>query len=292
MKTKKFLSSVFAVTAASLAFVACSSNDDATDETVDNNLIRIEAIHPSQVTRVNDTGFDSGDSIGVYVVSDSTTLQPGGNELNNALFSYSGSAWTSVRNYYWNEGTHDVYAYYPYQGTIDDTEEFVFELPADQSTDTGYSSADFLWAKAESQTASASPVKLSFSHVLSKVVVELVKSDDYEGDLPTDMEVYIHSLETTAAIDLSTGSSSVNTSSTMNSVKAKKLSDTEFTAIVVPQRISSRRPLVEVVSGNVSYMMEGTISIKQGYQHTITVTLSKSPEQAEIEIGGGIGSWD
>jgi hypothetical protein len=62
-------------------------------------------------------------------------------------------------------------------------------------------------------------------------------------------------------------------------------------ACVVPQNITSRRPLVEVVTGGVSYLMEGKISLKQGMRHTITVTLDKSPEQMKIEIGGEIGGW-
>ena len=78
----------------------------------------------------------------------------------------------------------------------------------------------------------------------------------------------------------------------MESVKCRKLSSTEFTACIVPQRIASRRPLVEVVTDNISYMLEGTISLKQGFQSTITVTLTQSPEQVAIEIGGGMEGWD
>jgi hypothetical protein len=46
------------------------------------------------------------------------------------------------------------------------------------------------------------------------------------------------------------------------------------------------------VSGNVSYLLEGTISYKQGMQSTIVVTLTKNPEQTKIEIGGSMGSWN
>jgi hypothetical protein len=49
---------------------------------------------------------------------------------------------------------------------------------------------------------------------------------------------------------------------------------------------------VEVVSGTVSYLLEGTISYKQGMQSTIVVTLSKNPEQTKIEIGGSLGGWN
>jgi hypothetical protein len=60
---------------------------------------------------------------------------------------------------------------------------------------------------------------------------------------------------------------------------------------VVPQNITTRRPLVEVISGGVSYLMEGKISLKPGMRHTITVTLDKNPEQTKIDIGGSIEGW-
>jgi len=37
--------------------------------------------------------------------------------------------------------------------------------------------------------------------------------------------------------------------------------------------------------------MEGKISYKPGYRHTITVTLDKNPEKIKIEIGGEISGW-
>ena len=71
----------------------------------------------------------------------------------------------------------------------------------------------------------------------------------------------------------------------------QKLSKNLYAAIVVPQNISSRRRLVEITMGNISYLMEGTMSFKQGFQHTITVTVTENPQQAEISIGGGIEGW-
>jgi len=127
---------------------------------------------------------------------------------------------------------------------------------------------------------------------MANVVIKLEKGDDYEGEIPSDCEAYVHSTYTTAVIDISTGGSAKYSDSDTYEIKAKKLDNTTFTACVVPQRIDSRRPLVEVVSGNVSYLLEGTISYKQGMQSTIVVTLSKNPEQTKIEIGGSMGSWN
>lgn len=291
MKKNLFLAMM--VMTATAMFVSCSNEDEIEKtEQFDPNVIRLEAVHPSQVTRVNSLGFDAEDQIGVFVAAEGITLQAIGNSVNNGQFTYDGSNWNPKRRYLWNEGKHDVYAYYPYQAEVNDVEDMAFSVQLDQSTAAGYSESDFLWAKAEGQQAGVSPVVLQFRHIMSRAVVELVKGDKYEGDIPEDAEVYIHNTVTLATVDIATGSSSKDNYAGLETIKMQKLQTGKYGAIVVPQRIDSRRPLVEVIVGNVSYLMEGTMSFKQGYQHTISITLNSNPQQTEIEIGGGIGNWD
>lgn len=286
----KFLP-IASITFAALTLSSCS-NDETQEEVVNEREIRIEAVYPSLQTRANCTGFDSGDEIGVFVVPEGAILQPFGNTVNNGCYTYDGSKWTPSRKFYWNEGKNNVYAYYPYVAEVKDTEAFTFKVSSNQSTTMGYSESDFLWAKAEGQQASASPVSLKFSHVLSRALVEIVKGEDYEGDLPDNMEVYLHNTVTTANVDLAAGASCKDPFAGAETIKMRKLSQKLYAAIVVPQNISTRRPLVEVLMGNISYLMEGTMSFKQGFQHTITITITENPQQAEISIGGGIGNWD
>ena len=282
----------FIAVAAAMTFAACESeNPEISKET--SSEIHISALHPSVETRANDSGFEKGDQIGLYVVEASSALQPGGNTVNNGCFEYSGSSWVAQNKYFWNNGTYNVYAYYPYAKRVEDTESYCFDLPTDQSTNEGFSSADFMWASAQNQKATASPVSLKFSHCLSNVEVVLTKADNYgDGEIPSDAQVFIHGTYTSANVDLSNGGVTANSDKNLGTIKTRKIGSNKYSAIVVPQRISSRRPIVEVVCGNVSYIMEGQLSFKPGYRHTITVTLSKSPEQVEIEIGGSIGGWN
>lgn len=278
--------------AGTIAFVACDSVDSEISQNKPD-IIQINAIHPSTQTRANDSGFEKGDQIGIFVTEISSTLQPAGNMVNNGCYEYNGTSWVAKNRYFWNNGTYNVYAYYPYATRVNDTESFSFDLPTDQSTDAGFSTADFLWAKSENQRAGTEPVSLKFSHCMSNVNVVLAKADDYgEGEIPADAKVFIHGTYTSANIDLLNGGVTVDSSKSLGSIKTKKIGANKYSAIVIPQRITSRRPLVEVICGNVSYIMEGQLSFKPGYRHTITVTLSKSPEQVQIEIGGSIGGWN
>ncbi len=274
--------------AAAMSLSCCSDDAPVVDNSA-NEVAFICEYEPS--ARATDTRFENNDRIGIYMVADGSTLQLGGNELNNELFSFDGTAWKSARKVYWNNGRHNVYAYYPYSATVNDTEDYTFTLAADQSTHEGYTASDFIWASKEGVTASADPVTLLFSHRMSKAIVKIEKSADFEGNIPDDCEVYIHSTVGTASVDLSNGGVSKDPYAGTMTIRANKISNTEFHAIVVPQNIESRRPLVEVVSQGVSYLMEGKLSFKQGYSHTLIVTLTKNPSQTKIDIGGSIGGW-
>ena len=288
---------LLAYAAAAMVLAACN-NDEVTEPkfVADEGEIQLDFIHPGN-TRATDTHFEAKDCIGVYVTAEAEALQIGGNEVNNELFTYNGTSWTSKRKVYWNEGKHDVYAYFPYAKTINDIENYSFTVQTDQNATadadglTGYTKSDFLWAGAKSVTASNNPVKMKFGHKMSNVVVKLIKGENYSGEISSATEVYIHSTVTKASIDLSTGDVSKDDYAGTGSIRCRQLLSTEYTACVVPQNITSRRPLVEVITGGVSYLMEGKISLKPGYRHTITVTLDKNPETLQIEIGGEIVGW-
>lgn len=282
---------IFILAVGAMMMAACSNDEtNAPTYVADEGEIQLQFLHPG-ATRATDTQFENTDQIGVYVTAADAQLQIGGNEVNNELFTYNGTSWTSARKVYWNDGTHNVYAYYPYTTSVNDIQDYSFTVQADQSTAEGYTRSDFLWAGRQDVAASASPVSMQFAHKLTSVVVKLEKGDNYSGDIPATTEVYIHSTVTKAVIDLSTGDAAKDDYAGTGSVKCRQVSASEYRAIVVPQNITTRRPLVEVISQGVSYLMEGKISLKPGYRHTITVTLDKNPEQTKIDIGGEIGNW-
>lgn len=275
----------------------CSCGKESSEDMLPRDEVQLNFIHPGAETRATDTSFENRDRVGVFVTAQDETLQIGGNEVNNELFVFNGTTWVSSRKVYWDKGGHDVYAYYPYAVGVNDIENYSFIVQADQNASadenglTGYEKSDFLWSCAKGVTASASPVNMKFAHKMSNVVVKLVKGENYTDDIPSATEVYIHSTVAKASIDLATGDAAKDDYAGSSSIRCRQMSATEYTACIVPQNITTRRPLVEVITGGVSYLMEGKLSFKQGYRHTITVTLEKNPEQTKIEIGGEIGGW-
>lgn len=274
-----------------MAMAACSSDDEQVPPVAEGE-IQLMFLHPSGQTRATDTSFENTDEIGVYVTAADSKLQLGGNEVNNEKFVFNGMSWTSPRKVYWNEGRHNVYAYYPYTRTVNDVEDYKFRVQTDQSTAEGYGKSDFLWASLSDIPASNSAVSMQFAHKLSCVNVILEKGESYQGEIPVNTEVYLYSTVPDALVSLSTGDACKDSYGSAETIRCFQESATKYKAVVVPQHISSRRPLVEVLIGNVSYLMEGTISYKPGMRHTITVTLEQDPEQIKINIGGEIGGWD
>lgn len=286
-----------------LCMAGCGQEENTLRDTEQSNVMKFQIMHPSQksetVSRATETAFELNDRIGLFVTQQEEPLQVSGNYVNNEALTYNGTAWTPDRPVYWDDGVYNVYAYYPYSTPIQSVDEAIFEVVTDQNSagtadkPGGYEASDFLWASAKGQTASNNAVSLKFRHCMSKLVVRLIKGEDYEGDdLPDDAEVYIHNTVPAATIDLSVGVATKYMYGRESSLKAKALGDHKYTAIIVPQRISNRRPLVEVVMKGVSYLMESTFLFKPGVQHTISLIISKNPEQVKIEIGGEIENWE
>lgn len=283
---------VYMMTAAmAIAFVACNNEDGISVYAPEEGEIQLMMVHPN-CSRVTETFFEDTDSIGVYVTADNANLQLAGNEVNNALFTYNGISWTAKQKVYWNEGKHNVFAFYPYSQKVNDVVDYSFSVQTDQSSDWGYMHSDFLFASALDVTASNEPIAMQFSHKMSNVIVKLEKGDNYEGDIPADAEVYLLSIVPHAVIDLTTGDAAKDSYAAQEAIRCHQVSNTEYRAIVVPQNLTSRRPLVEINVDDVSYLMEGKITYRPGMRHTIIVTLDQNPEQIKIEIGGDIDNWN
>lgn len=287
---------IFAFAAVAL-LLSCAKSRQA--DAPDMEAIRLVPVFPGAAVKASDAGFETGDIIGIYITKykDDTPspLQIGGNWGSNLSLSNNGTGWTLDPKVYWEDGKFDIYGYYP-KMTVTSVDAQPFHIASDQTVTDGvegisaYEASDLLWAGVKGVTQTGA-VPISFHHKMCKVNVKLVKGEDYEGDLPQDVAVYIHSTVIEAYIDLSSGDVVIDNHRPSTSIRARKSALDQFEAIVVPQRLSNRVPLVEVVCGQVSYLFESTVIFKSGTQHNITITLSDNPEKVAIDIGGQIENW-
>ena len=283
----------------SLALLAIGCENSGNIPVVEDNVMQINVLHPS-ATRATETAFESDDMIGIYATEYSgdvaSPLQISGNWANNVATTYNGTTWIPAKKIFWSENKMDVYGYYPYM-TPTSIDEHLWSVQLDQSTPetadalSGYEASDFLWGKATGVSQADGDVQLEFKHRCSKLVVKLVKGADYSGVLPTESELYIHSTVPTATIDFTNGAVTKYIYGDMETIKARRVDDATFEAIIIPQRMETRRPFLEYIANGVSYLYESTFVFKAGKLHTLELTINSNPDQIEIEVGGDVGEW-
>ena len=273
-----------------LAMTACNHTADEHGR-LDEDIMTFEVLHPSLQSRLSDTSFEDDDQVGLYLTQHKTPLELAGNYVNNTLLTYSFKKWVTSKPIYWNEGSYDVYAYCPYVTSPASVDDFPVTVSTAQHEPDNYAASDFLWAGKKAVKASDGSVELQFKHCMSRLVIQLMKSEDYEGDLPEDAEVYIHSTVPAATVDLNVGVVTRNQYADVEPIRAKSLGEQKYAAIIVPQRLNNRQPLVEVVMKGVSYLYESKFLFKPGVQHNVQLVISKNPEQVKIEIGGELVNW-
>lgn len=297
-KTMSIMKKYISIAALLLVAVGC---DNDPIELQNPNEIRIEASLGG--TRATLTNFEVGDKMSLYAVEyngdDVAEVQPSGNYINNEEMTYDGNAWSSGRTLYWSQTPCDFYGLYPYQpsGSLKDV---YFEVATDQSQPSangvlgGYENSDLMWAKTAKVSRENGSVKLQFGHMLTRVVVDIVRGAKYEGELPENISVHLYNTVTTAVVDWTIGSLKAYPQGGRKTITMRQLDTDTFDAIVVPQFIERRTPLVEITMDGIAYLLETSMSFRPGKQHTITVTLNTSPDQEkiEIELDGEVGDWN
>ncbi len=294
MKRKTTITALAAVLAA-VSISSCSYEEMPCNLSDGPKEMTFTISHPSQ-TRATDSGFESGDAVGVFVTDASAELEIAGNTLNNERLLLSGSDWKPSKPLYWDEGIYDIVAYYPYLDAISSVTELPFEVKTDQNTESptgpgGYEASDFLYAAVRGTEASDNPVNLQFHHIMSRLTIRLVKGEDFSGELPETATVRIHNTVTAAEIDLRNGIATKSPTATVKSITAKQSGAKTYTAILVPQRIDNRVPLIEIEFGNNSYLFESRFQFKAGMHHIVNLVIDSNSTQMQIEIAGGIAPW-
>ena len=288
---------LFAIAVFALASCSKQSLSDINSDEIRFNISLPDGRVLKSATKATATSFQNGDALSLYAVEYSgetqMPLQVGGNFLNNEKLTFNGSTWQSARTLYWSTSACDFYGLYPYQPSIGSIDRYPFSLEANQNG-AGYEASDLLYAKAEAVSRADGSVNLQFRHMMSKCRVVIEKGPKFEGDIPDDIVAHIYNTITDCTVNLETGSVEKNPFGAKKTVTMKKLSGTEFEAVLVPQNLEKRTPLIELTMGGIAYLLETSLSFRPGYVHTLTVTLNTSPDQEmiEINISPETGDWN
>lgn len=283
-----------------VGMTSCSEETLPTDKSTDSKGIEMKLLmtHPGSKTRATATDFEAGDKTGVFVTLADKPLQVGGNVVNNEALTFIDDEWKAAKKLYWDEGTYNVYAYYPYISSVSSIEDQPFSISLDQSKEKtatalgGYEASDLLYATSKGVVASEEPVHLTFKHIMSKLTIRLIKGEDFEGEMPANAIVYVHNTVPEATIDLQAGVATRNAKATRKTIIAHHDADYLYSAIVVPQRIENRMPLIEVVMNNMSYLYESKFQFKPGMEQLVNLIIPNNPDNIRIDIAGDVKNWE
>lgn len=188
-----------------MLFTSCSQNileENAPDTSGNSGDIRFEIGFAPQTRMTTNSEFKSAwqelDAIGIFAVRHASdakgTLDPsGGNYIQNISMGYklkNGGTWTPAQQLWWPAGTDklDFYAYYPYDKTITDPTQIIYNLDADQNKwNNGrpyINNKDLLVAKADNNGkgyGKGDIVSLNFSHALAMVQLSIPTSGKGAG---------------------------------------------------------------------------------------------------------------
>lgn len=291
MKKHRFLLPSLVV--AMLCLNSCSS-DDKNDELPAQPPAATERIPISLqcgvLTRATDTGFETNDRIGLYVVNyteqgTAGTLQNSGNHVDNMGFTYNGT-WTPDTPVYWLDDTTpaDFYCYYPYTAGIGQVGSVPFAVKADQSLAADYKASEFLYGQTLKVKPTEAAVVINTRHLMSCVVVKVAPGNGFtdESLAASEVSVRLNGLLTQATIDLTDGS--VSPAGTPQTVSP--LPDNgSYRALVVPQTVDETNLITVTVDGR-DYNLSKAFTFESAVRHTFTVTVSKTGNGINVNIEG------
>ncbi len=280
MKPRKIILATFITM---LSLVGCDNSSDA-PERPEVPLVPINLT--MSVTKATETGFENGDSVGLYVVNAPEKLKSKGNQYDNAPLKLDKSAWEPETPLYYKDNVTetDFYAYYPFMRDIKSVVSVDFTLKTDQRTEEDYKSSDLLWGKTTGVIPSEDKVALKLYHLTSRVNVVLKAGAGWTADELKSAEVRLTGLKTKALANFSAGTLNA-TFGSINEITMFNNGDCTFKAIVIPQNVSAS-DFVKISVGTNEYTLKTSIDLVAGKEHTCTVTVNKTGGSFSVEIGG------
>ncbi|MDR2893866.1 MAG: fimbrillin family protein [Alistipes sp.] len=247
-------------------------------------------------TRAYDTAWENGDEIGIFMVGNGTSTVV--DNTNNRQFKteegdgvFAAVAANQTIYYPTDDSEVDFIAYYPYKaGTAIDG-----NVSVSITTQTTPKDIDMLWAKANNSGAgyskgSSGAVALQFSHVLSKLVMNVIPGDGLEADDLEDMSVAIRNMYTGAAFNVGTGV--VNGFSNPLDFEPRQVTNgAKYDAIVLPTTYGAGEVMVQFTldGGDVFVwnLTDTQATFASGSQYTYDVTLNRTG----VTVTGDITAW-
>lgn len=284
---------IFAAIAA-LALTACS-NDDEIKVGGDNAILLTSSLDEAETraaTNIQTSAFDAGETVDVYI----TENEPGTNETHYnqpilATTKTGGALDLQDGPYYYPTSGNGVNIYALYPTTTKAGK--LFTIKEDQSTDANYKASDLMYGKPASNpvSPSANAVDIQFSHLLSKVTINLIAGANVTSLDGAKVELLGVKPSTTLTAGINGHSiTAASGDATPITVMTATETVTSGSAIIVPQTLPEMFLQVTLDGATLTgKLASGAPELTAGNAYTYNITVNMRGGALEIE--GSITPW-
>lgn len=286
---------IFAAIAA-LALTACS-NDDDIKVGGDNAILLTSSLNVAETraaTDIQTSAFDAGETVDVYI----TENEPGTNETHYnqpilATTKTGGALDLQDGPYYYPTSGNgvNIYALYPTTTKAGD----LFTIKDDQSTDANYKASDLMYGKPATNnpvSPSANAVDIQFSHLLSKVTINLIAGENVTSLDGAKVELLGVKPSTTLTAGINGHSiTAASGDATPITVMTATETVTSGSAIIVPQTLPEMFLQVTLDGATLTgKLASGAPELTAGNEYTYDITVNM--RGGALVIKGQISQWN
>ncbi|MGM9791452.1 MAG: fimbrillin family protein [Candidatus Cryptobacteroides sp.] len=233
------------------------------------------------VTKVEDSSFESGDQIGVYME------YPEGYALDNRKYTLNANgSWVTGSQHWWKDETTpaDFYCYHPYKSLDPDAQTVEFSVAKDQTTHEAFSGSDILWGSKLQVKPTEGTVELMTGHLNGQIIIELIPGTGYDStSLSRAIEqVHFNNVLTDAVLNLKSCEYRSTGSSTDIIPQREGLT---LRALLPPQSIDNALLMTITVDG-LDRTLTASVEIESNIKKKCRVTINKVSEGINVGIGG------
>ena len=279
----------FALALLAGAMVSCNTEDTAS--TTPNGKVAVQFTGGISVnTRASGLAWANGDRIGIFMTGTKQALSADAIKegVDNVCYQTSGSiAFSPISGgktiYYPIDGDVDFYSYYP-QTTVSN-----YKVALNVADQTNQEAIDFMYAKTTGCNKATPQVDLRFSHMLSRLILNVQPGNGLTEDDLNKLKVTIKDQNTTATFNLADGVISGDGNPANIKMKAVQVGK-RYEAILLPTASKIREIEFDLDNGYDApfvWKMDQELTGGNLYNYT-TVKLTRST----VDMMGTIQSWN
>ena len=261
----------FTAALASLAFTACSSDDECTGYNgKDDKYVKFAGSIGEQMTKAAGTEWGSGDAIGVYMKAAGADLGTA-SDLNVRYTTTGDGIFTAA-----TQGIElpadgskvDFVAYYPQQATIND-----FKYPINVADQTSLPNIDLLYSNnAVNADKNNAVVQMNFKHMLSQLILNVTPGDGVSS--LNGLSLNMADVITDGTFDLKSGTTTIGTTKATISPAVNVATGASVNAILVPGQDLATTKLTFTLDGRTYVWTPDAQVLEAGKKYTYNIQLS------------------